>query len=126
MAIELTDDGTSTYSGLNGVRPYRLVVFAQGLKRGKRSPKVCQLNRQGVAWIGWTPHQHCGQEARLPGAGSFLYPGFLKARQAAFQYLQQPCVTQVSVRTDQDRSIYRWVKQTDGRITGYACGGDND
>lgn len=102
------------------VRPYRLIVEAIRFSKGKRTSKVCQLDTQQIAYFGWTPFQHCGQKARLPSAGSFLCPGFLRARQAAFNYLRQPTVTGVQVRTDRDRMIYRYVKQFDGRITGYA------
>lgn len=100
-------------------RPYRIVVFARGpLVTGKRR----KPRPTGYAYMGWREEQ-AYSEARLPGAGSFLYPGLHAVRRAAFEYLALPETEQVSIRTNQDRSVYRYFKQSDGRITGY---GDRD
>lgn len=82
-------------------RPYRISVF------GSRG-----------AYAGWTPVQHY-REARLPSSGSFLYPGIHAVRRAAMEYLALPETQQVSIRTNQDRQVYRFFKHVDGRISGY-------
>ncbi len=105
------------------VRPYRVIVFTQSQHttgKGKRQ----RTRTIGSAYVSWSPFQHCGQEARLPDAGSFLYPGFLRARQAAQLALRLPGTHQVSVRTDQDTPVYRYFKHADGTVTGYADGRD--
>jgi hypothetical protein len=74
--------------------------------------------------MGWTPVQVFDRGARLPNAGSFLYPGIVAVRKAAMEYLSNPNVHQVSVRTDQDKQVYRYFKQADGQITCYYGTGD--
>lgn len=100
--------------------PYRIVVFATGTKtvgKGKRQRTV----PTSYGYMGWTETQHY-QEARLPGAGSFLYPGMHAVRQAAMAYLALPETHQVSIRTNQDKAVYRYFKHADQSITGYADG----
>jgi hypothetical protein len=99
-------------------RPYRIVVFATGLRAGRRYKRYTQLVRTDYAYMGWTPEQHY-QEARLPSAGSFLYPGVFAVYRAAREFLALPGTRQVSIRTNQDRQVYRYFKHEDGRITGY-------
>ena len=102
------------------MRPYRLVIFATGTRtvgRGKRQRR----QTIGYGYMGWTPVQ-AYQEARLPSAGSFLYPGLHAVHRAAHVYLALPETHQVSVRTGQDRSVYRYYKHADGTITGYGEG----
>lgn len=109
--------------------PYRIMVSAIRFKKGRRVKafrigrttlhgEYTELVQMPIGYMGWTSEQHY-QEARLPGAGSFLYPGILAARRAAMVYLDSPNVTQVSIRTNQDKTVYRYVKGTDGRVTGY-------
>ena len=69
--------------------------------------------------MGWTEQQSF-QEARLPSAGSFLYPALHAVYRAAHDYLVLPTTQQVSIRTNQDQSVYRYFKHADGTITGYA------
>ena len=95
--------------------PYRIVVFATGIIGRRKKPVA-------YGYMGWTPHQ-AYQEARLPGAGSFLYPGLHAVCRAAMHYLQLPETHQVSIRTNQDRSVYQFFKDSTGRVTGY---GDTD
>jgi hypothetical protein len=105
------------------VRPYRVIVFTQSQHttgKGKRQ----RTRTIGSAYVSWSPFQRCGQEARLPDAGSFLYPGFLRAQEAAKLALRLPGTHQVSVRTDQDTPVYRYFKHADGTVTGYADGRD--
>lgn len=100
--------------------PYRVCVFAAGQRtigKGKRQ----RTQAIGYGYMGWTPVQHY-REARLPSAGSFLYPGFIRARQAALAYLRLPETHQVCVRTNQDRAVYRWFKAQDGTVSGYGEG----
>jgi hypothetical protein len=96
-------------------RPCRIVVFASGplATTKRRKPRAT-----GYAYIGWREHQ-AYSEARLPGAGSFLFPGLHAVRRAALAYLALPETHQVSIRTNQDRSIYRYFKASDGHISGY-------
>jgi hypothetical protein len=70
--------------------PYRLMVGLAGRQAG---------------FMGWTREQ-VYPEARLPSAGSFLYPGLHAVRRAALAYLADPTVGQVQVRTDQDRHVW--------------------
>jgi hypothetical protein len=68
----------------------------------------------------WTQTQSY-QEARLSSAGSFLFPGIHAVRKAAMDALALPQTTSVSIRTNQDRKVYRFVKQPCGCISGYGC-----
>ncbi len=101
------------------ITPYRLNVSATStVTVGKGKRQRTKVRHYG--YMGWTPFQLCGQEARLPDAGSFLYPGFIRAREAAMAYLALPETTQISIRTNQDQTVYVYNKHEDGRITGYA------
>lgn len=104
-------------------RPYRIVVFAHGFTPKREYKRWTAIEKTGYAYMGWNPLQSY-QEARLPSAGSFLYPGIFAVRRAAMAELAKPEVHQVSIRTNQDRPVYRFFKQADGRITGYADGRD--
>lgn len=98
--------------------PYIIHVFATGTRtigKGKRQ----RTQTIGYGYMGWTSVQHY-QEARLPGAGSFLYPGFIRARQAALAFLRLAETHQVCVKTNQSRDVYRWFKAADGTVSGYA------
>ena len=68
--------------------PYRINVFATGERvtgKGKRQRR----HTIGYGYMGWTEHQYY-REARLPGAGSFLYPGLHAVHRAAQAYLALP------------------------------------
>lgn len=98
-------------------RPYRIAVFATSttvVGKGKRQ----RTKVQGYGYCGWTPVQHY-VEARLPGAGSFSFPGIHAARVAAREYLALPETHQVQIRNNQDRKVWLFNKHADGRITGY-------
>lgn len=82
-------------------RPYRVVVFTAK-----------------YAYELWTPEQHY-QEARLPSAGSFLFPGIHRVREAAILALALQDTRQAQIRTNQDRKVWLFNKHPDGRITGY-------
>jgi hypothetical protein len=97
--------------------PYRIVVFCSGLRVIKRGKKVTE-KPWSYAYMGWTPIQHFN-EARLPSAGSFLYPGLHAVRREALQYFAWPDTQQVSIRTNQDKNVYIFVRQYNGDITGY-------
>jgi hypothetical protein len=101
--------------------PYRIVVFASKYVPSKRQPKRARytaIERIDYAFMGWTETQ-VYQEARLPSAGSFLFPGLFAVRRAAMNALSLPETQQVSIRTNQDKSVYRYFKHSDGRISGY-------
>lgn len=98
--------------------PYRVNVFAQGWRVTNRLKRVTRIERVGYGYQLWTEKQSYS-EARLPGAGSFLFPGLHAVRDAALAELSKPNVHQVQVLTDQSRKVWLFNKNTDGRITGY-------
>lgn len=86
--------------------PYRIDVFGTSeieIKKGKRARK----ERRGWAIQAWNPVNHF-EPGRLPGAGSFLFPGLHAARSTALLYFQQPEIEQVSIRTNQDKEVFRF------------------
>jgi len=102
-------------------RPYRIQVFASKFApvRDRMRPHphtVIELKH--IGFDGWNPIQSYS-EARLSGAGSFLYPGLIATRKAAMEFLAAPGVHQVSIRTNQDKKVYRYFKHEDGSISGY-------
>jgi|SRR5271166_4570596 len=99
-------------------RPYRILICANRFRSVKRLKRMTTIERTIVAWISWTPTQ-AYQEARLPSAGSFLYPGIFAVRRAAMDAFKDSSVCQVQVRTNQDRKVYLWNRHSDGRISGY-------
>lgn len=99
--------------------PYRLNIFGQCFQPVRRLKKRTEIALIGYGVMGWTPTQHY-QDARLPGAGSFLFAGMHEVRRAAMEALAQPNITQVSIRTNQDRQVYRYFKHADGSIGGYS------
>lgn len=98
--------------------PYRLAVFAHGFRRGRQYRRYTEIIPSDFGYIAWAPEQHY-REARLPSAGSFLFPGLLAVRARAMQELASPSVYQVQVRTNQDRSAWLWNKRSDGHVSGY-------
>jgi hypothetical protein len=108
---------------------FRLNVFGTGYRPVRR---VKATKRHGIytaiepcSWgiQGWNPdNRH--EPGRLPDSGCFTWVGIVAVRKAAMEYLASPSVTQVSVRTNQDKQVYRYFKHADGRITGYGGNGD--
>lgn len=103
--------------------PYRVIVFGHKYMPVKRLKRSTRIELRGFAYCLWTETQHY-DEARLPSAGSFLFPGLHRVREAAMQALTLPGIDQVSVRTNQDRKVFQYFKHADGTITGYMP--DND
>lgn len=99
-------------------KPYRIVVFADRFRPVKQYKRYTAIEKTTVAWFGWTEKQ-AYREARLPSAGSFLYPGIHAVRRAAMAMFEQSGVRQVQIRTNQDQNVYLWNKHLDGSITGY-------
>ena len=101
--------------------PYRVLVFAQGTKTTGRG-KTRRTQQTGFGFVAWNP-DHTVEVGRLPGSGSFVFPGIRRARIEAMYYLGMLGNTyhQVSIRTNQDREVYRYFKHADGRITGYGA-----
>jgi hypothetical protein len=97
---------------------YRLVIITDRYRPVREYKRWTKIECTSVCWMGWTPTQ-AYREARLPGAGSFLYPGIHAVRRAAMEAFSQPGVRQVSVRTNQDKSVYLFNRHADGKITGY-------
>src|SRR5271157_1209126 len=96
-------------------KPFRLAVFARDTRPVQASRAKAGL-ASSYGFFGWTPVKSY-REARLPSAGSFLYPGIVAVRKAAMDYLAQPNVFQVQVRTNQDRKVFIWNKHEDGTVT---------
>ena len=94
-------------------KPYCINVFACDVLERLTTKKP-----QVYGFQGWNPVQHY-KEARLPSAGSFLWPGIVAVRKAAMEYLAQPHTFQVQVLTNQSRKVYIWNKDPFGKITGY-------
>ena len=106
---------------MNTQTPYRIAVAAKRyFPVGRMNPRTgfTKMTLREFAYDLWTPTQSY-QEARLPSAGSFLFPGIHAVRRAAMHALALPGVTQVQVRTNQDRIVYLWNRSTDGCISGY-------
>lgn len=101
--------------------PYQVIVFQQGTRTTGRG-KARRTVPTGSAFVAWNPSNECEAPAR-EGYGSFLWPGLRAARAVAMDYLTRlGCVYhQVSIRTNQDREVYRYFKHADGRITGYGA-----
>lgn len=98
--------------------PYRVIVFGTRLMPTKRLRKVTRMEPRGFAYVLWTEDQ-TAEPHRLEGSGTFLFAGLHVVRAAALAELAKNGINQVSICTNQDRSVYRFVKQHDGRITGY-------
>lgn len=105
-------------------KPYRIVVFASGLRRGRARRQFTELIPYDYAYVLWNPDQPYGLQARLSGAGCFEWPGMWAAKRAVDRVLADTYVRQVSVRTNQDKQVYRYFRHSDGRITGYYGSGD--
>ena len=99
-------------------RPYRILVSTTRLVPGRKRKTYTELKPMHYGYMGWTEHQ-AYRESRLPSAGSFLYPGVHEVRLAALAYLSQPHTTQVSIRTNQDKTVYVFIKRLDGTLYGY-------
>jgi hypothetical protein len=108
---------------------YCLNVFGSGYRPGRlvKATKTHGAYTQIVpcAWgiQGWN-HDNRHEPGRLPDSGCFTWMGIIAVRKAAMEYLARPSVTQVSVRTNQDKQVYRYFRKADGTITGYAGNGD--
>lgn len=89
--------------------PFRIVVFGERevIKgKGKRS----RTEREGFAFVLWNPDEETATREGRPGFGSFAWYEMPLARRAALDALLQPEITQVSIRTNQDRQIARLYK----------------
>lgn len=90
--------------------PLRAVVFTsfqRTIGRGKKARTVTT----GAAYELWNPSTVC-EPWRLEGSGSFLWPGLHAVRRAAMaEFAADPNVTQISIRTNQDREVYRFYRQ---------------
>jgi hypothetical protein len=93
--------------------PLRIQVFGTHEVRKEKN-----IIKQGFGFDLWNPEQQCGQEARLPSAGSYLWPGLHATRRAALIALAQPGIEQVSIRTNQDKQVARLYRY---RLEEYLC-----
>jgi len=97
--------------------PYRLMVSASAERttgKGKRQ----RTRTVHYSYMGWTADQ-TAEPWRLAGSGTFCFPGLHAVERAAREYLALPETQQVSVRTNQDRTVYRYVKNAGGSVYGY-------
>ena len=97
---------------------YTLNVFGTRYAPVRRLKRQTIIERQGFGFQGWNPNND-HDPGRLPGSGSFVFVGMHNVRRAAMQYLDQPGVHQVAVKTNQSKDVYRYFKHADGSITGY-------
>ena len=90
--------------------PYRALVFTsieRTIGRGKRR----RAEWIGAGYVLWNPSREC-EPWRLPSSGSFLWPGLHAVRDAALRaFTNDPNVHQVSIRTNQDREVFRFYRQ---------------
>jgi len=101
------------------VTPYTLVIAGSHWQAGKtRKNGFTPITRARSAWQGWTADQSAGS-GRLPGSGSFVFHGALRAVAAAHAALRQAHVDQVQIRTNQDRKVIVYNKCANGTITHY-------
>lgn len=88
--------------------PYRILAFGSEMmvtgKGRKRRTKM-----QGFGYVLWNPAD--GEAGRLPGSGSFNWRGLHVAYFAARMAFTDGRIEQVSIRTNQDREIYRMYRQ---------------
>lgn len=80
------------------MKPYRIAVFASGtVTKGKG--KKQRTEKRGYAYMGWNPDHTA-------------------VRRAALDHLLLPETEQVSVRTNQDREVFRFFRSNLDRHLG--------
>ena len=91
--------------------PFRIAVFGESETvkvtrvKGKKREYACKMERQGYGFILWNPDENtAGREGR-PAYGSFAWYGMAVTRRAALDALSQPGITQVAIKTNQDKRI---------------------
>ena len=91
---------------------YRILVSGQGWRHGRlvrgKHPYT-KVEPTTMSWVAWNL-DHTVESARLPGSGSFVWPGLHAVRTEALRLMAASNVSQVSIRTNQDRSIYVYRK----------------
>ena len=90
--------------------PYRAIVFTTiDTRAGTR--KKTRTVTSGAAYVLWNSECTC-EPWRLEGSGSFLWNGLHAVRRAAMAvFADDPNVHQISIRTNQDREVYRFYRQ---------------
>lgn len=96
-------------------RPFRVIVFATITRKIGNREKTIQCG-----YDAWNPilTDHYAHQGRLPSSGSFAWIGEPAARTAVFAAFADESVTQVQIRTDQDRTLIVFNRHGD-RITHY-------
>lgn len=110
----------------SAVRPLRVCVFGHVWQRGRLYAGRGPNNRGArtaiepilAGWHAWTPDTTA--EPHREGYGSFCYLGGLRALAAARRAFRQSGVTQVQIRTNQDRKVLIFNRRNDGRIDCYS------
>lgn len=100
------------------MRLYTLIAFGTRYRPVRRLKRSTVIERVGFAVQGWN-RENSHEPGRLPSSGSFTFPGLHAVRRAALEYLADPQISQVAVKTNQSQDIYRYHKQADGSVTGY-------
>lgn len=96
-------------------RPFRVCVFGTMTRTIKKRETTVQCG-----WVAWNPNltDHWAHQGRLPSSGSFAWLGEAAARQAALAAFADERVTQVQIRTEQDRTLIVFNRHGD-KITHY-------
>jgi len=110
---------------INIRQPFRVLVSQRGWCKGRtyagRGPqhKGAKSVIEPVIWgfVAWTADTTA--EPWREGFGSFLFGDIHKTREAISRYLADARTTQISVRTNQDRTLFVYNRHADGRITSY-------
>jgi hypothetical protein len=88
--------------------PYRILVFGTENKITGKGRKR-HTKAQGFGYVLWNSID--GEAGRLLGSGSFVWRGLHTAYHAARMAFVDDRIEQVSIRTDQDREVYRMYRQ---------------
>lgn len=109
------------------ITPYRLVVTFHawrqlGIRKGRADGRGmhCRVEPTIAGYIYWTPNTVA--EPAREGYGCFLLYGGLRAVATVRRIFRDHRVRQVSLRTNQDRTLLVYNRQADGRVTHYYAG----
>lgn len=110
------------------VSTYRVAVVGRVWRRGRvyrgRGPAArgayTAVELAAGAWCAWTLDR-TAEPWRLAVSGTSCFAGGVRAVQAARAALRDPRVTQVQIRTNQDRKILVYNRSSDGKVTYYGA-----
>jgi hypothetical protein len=110
---------------MNIYQPFRVLVSQRGWIHGRtyRGRGAANWGAKSViepmifGFVAWT--EDTTAEPRRAGFGSFLFGSIHAARAVILAYLADSRTIQVSVRTNQDRTLFVYHRAADGRVTSY-------